>query len=556
MKAKEVLRRYAAGERNFCNANLRGANFSGQDLSGADLSGADIRSANFANATLRGVNFAKAQGGLQRQWRVAQLLLIAVLSTIAGVLQGFTGALLAYFFDSTNFSSPVEQAIGGGIYVLLVLVACGAITRQGFTIRAFGSILSAFAVAGAFAVAFAVAGTFAFAVAFAGTFALAVAFASALAGAVSFVGTFAVAVAGAFALAGAVAGALAVSFMVAFAFAVAGSLLSAYVGWQVLRGNEKFAIVRMFGLALAALGGTSFCGADLTGAIFSQALLKGTNFADSRQRATTLTHVCWQGANKLNRARLGSAILQDRRVRTLLTTPEKGYKQDLTDANLRGANLNGVTLEAAILKRAVLSGALLQNAVLKDAILTEVQAVGADFTSACFTGATLEAWNIDSTTALQNMDCEYVFLREHPDEKGSRERRPHNPDKVFQPGDFEKFFKEMLDEVQILIRNGIEPAAFRAAMQSIMERNPEVTQDSIKRIEKQGTDVLLALQVPEGTDKAKVERDWDSGYQAGLTAGREAERLESAPKFEKIAFLLADKEINIQNRNELMTGND
>ena len=68
-----------AGERNFRNANLRGANFKGQDLSGADFSGADIRSANFTNATLRGVNFTKAQAGLQRQWTAVQLLLIVLL---------------------------------------------------------------------------------------------------------------------------------------------------------------------------------------------------------------------------------------------------------------------------------------------------------------------------------------------------------------------------------------------------------------------------------------------------------------------------------------------
>ncbi len=253
---------------------------------------------------------------------------------------------------------------------------------------------------------------------------------------------------------------------------------------------------------------------------------------------------------------MGDSILQDRRVRTLLTTPEKGYKQDFTDANLREANLSGVTLEKAILRRAILSGALLTGAVLKDAILTEAQAVATDFTGACLTGATLEAWNIDSTTTLRNIDCQYVFLRETPDALGTRERRPHDPDKVFQPGDFEKLFKEMLDDVQILIRQGIDPVAFRSAFQNLMKQNPEITQDSIKKIEKQGEDVLLTLQTPEGIDKAKVERSWDEGYQAGLQAGRTVEQLESGRKFEEIAFLSVGKDITIQNRNEVMTGND
>ena len=384
----------------------------------------------------------------------------------------------------------------------------------------------------------------------AGTFAVTFAVAGAFAGAGTFAVTFTVAVAVA------VAVVVRTSFAVAVAVAVAGLLLSFYVGRQVLKGNEKFAIARTFGLAVAALGGTAFCGANLTGAAFNQARLQNTNFANTRQRQTILTHVCWRNAQRLNHARLGTSILQDQRVRTVLTTPEKGHKQDFTDANFRGANLSGVTLEAAILKRAILSDALLTHAILKDANLTEAQAINADFTGACLTGATLEAWNIDSTTTLKNIDCQYVFLRETPDERGTRERRPHDPDKLFQPGDFEKFFKEMLDDVQILIRKGIDPIAFRAAFQNIMEQHPDITENAIKGIEKQGEDVLLKLQVPEGTDKAKIERDWDSSYQAGLKAGRERERLESASKFEKFAFLLAEKPTTIYNRNDMMSGND
>lgn len=68
----------------------------------------------------------------------------------------------------------------------------------------------------------------------------------------------------------------------------------------MLKENEKFEIIRCFGLALAAIGGTAFCGADLTAAIFSKAMLENANFADSRQKATILTHVCWKGAEKLN----------------------------------------------------------------------------------------------------------------------------------------------------------------------------------------------------------------------------------------------------------------
>ena len=391
MKAQEVLRRYAAGERNFRNAALRGANFVGQDLSGADFSGADIRSANFRNATLRGANFTEAQAGLQRRWMAAQWLVIAVLAAVAGFLQAVAGALSSSFRFSLHFNSSLEQAIVAEVYLLAVAVIYISTSLQGFSIRALGSILIAGAVTVTVAVAFAFVGTFTSAVT------APVAVVSAVVGAVTVASAVVSAVAGAVTVASAVVSAVAFaggyvgSAVVAVAGAGAGLLFSLSVGWRVLQEDEKFDLVRGFSLVLSAIGGTSFGGADLTGITFCQARLKSTNFADSRRRKTTLTHACWQGAGQLDRARLGSAILQDRRVRNLLTTPEKGYKQDLTNANFRGANLKSVTLEGAVLRRAILSDALLEKAVLKDAILTEAQAINTDFTDACLTGATLEA---------------------------------------------------------------------------------------------------------------------------------------------------------------------
>ncbi len=498
MKAQEVLCRYAAGERDFRGVSLHGANFKGQNLSGADFSGADIRSANFSNATLKGVNFTKAQAGLKRRWAAVQLVFVFVIALIAGILQGFSGAFASCFFTSTNFSSPLEQAIAIGVFLLLIAITYLAIALQGFSIRAFGSIMTAVA----FAVAVAVAG------------------------------------------AGAGAG------------AGVGLLFSLFVGWRVLKEDEKFDVLRTIGLSLSTVGGTSFCGADLTNATFHKAWLQNTNFASSRQQQTNFTHVCWQEAQRLNRTRLGTAILQDRRVRTLLDASKSGYKQNLANANLRGANLNGLTLENANLTRAILSNARLHKTMLESANLTEAQAVGADFTGAHLTGAKLEGWNIDSTTILKNIDCRYVFLLEKPNKDGDQERRPHDPNKFFQPGDFEKFFKEMLDEVQILIRDGIHPTAFRAAFQSIMQQHPNITPDTITGYEKRGADVMLTLQVPEGTDKAELEHAWEKGYQTGLKAGRDEERLESIDFLKETLLLSAGQNNTFVNENKLMTGND
>jgi len=68
----------------------------------------------------------------------------------------------------------------------------------------------------------------------------------------------------------------------------------------------------------------------------------------------------------------------------------------------------------ANLKQANLSGATLAQANLSFANLTETQALATDFTEACFTGAYLEAWNIDATTNLDRVDCQFVYLLEKP----------------------------------------------------------------------------------------------------------------------------------------------
>ncbi|MEM6521314.1 MAG: pentapeptide repeat-containing protein, partial [Cyanobacteria bacterium P01_C01_bin.70] len=465
LKAKEVLRLYAAGERDFRGTILRGCSFRNADLSAANFTGADIRSARFINANLQKAAFCYARGGLQRRWMASQIALIIVIAALAGSLQGFAGYVIGFYFN-TGGTADFIAAIASTILVAFTFFA---IAQQGFTIRALGSIAFAVAVTVTVAVAVvvAIAGTRTEAISMAFNLAVSCAFAGAVAGAGAFVGTGAVAVAFAvsdavavsgaiaFGIAVAVASAFAMVGAVAFVVAAASLLLSLYVNRCICRDAPKFRNLHVIGQAFAALGGTNFSGADLMGASFAHAHLKSVSFADSLQQSTILDRVRWHQGQKLDRARLGTSNLQDPRVRQLLVTLN-GVDQDLSNADLRGANLAGKTaLQRIILKGANLNGATLAGAALHEANLTETQCVGANFTRAQLTGACLEAWNIDETTILKDVDCEYVFLKEKPDRRGNRERRPHNPNKVFEPGDFEKFFKEMLDTVQILIRQGI-----------------------------------------------------------------------------------------------------
>lgn len=477
VRAREVLSSYASGNRTFCNANLRGANFQGQDLSGAefsgaDFSGADIRSAKFTNAILEGANFSRAQGGLQRRYVALRLVLVSIGIALTGAFHGLIGVLVAFSFDADN----TPAVITGVIYLLFIVAVLVAVGWQGFTNQALVSVLAASLIsfmgitlltdlgegAGlgiAFVVAFASATTIICVVMLPTMFS----FIDTDNSAVSFF-TFSrfvlaiLLVALLIAIFFSIVSSLSITTSVTGAFlsTAAMSLFSSHVAKQVLCENNKFATIRSWSMGLGTSGGTSFCGADLQGANFSHANLKNTRFAENtrfanlQKQPAKLTRVCWKQAKGLDFALFGQHILKDRRVRTLLTTPEKVRNRDFTDSNLRGADLTDVRLEKAIFKRAILSDAIFKKANLLEANFTEAQVVNTDFTEACLTGTILESWNTNNNTIFKGVDCKYIFLRANFDKKGDYERRPHDPDRKFNEGDFERIFGKVPNEVQVI----------------------------------------------------------------------------------------------------------
>ncbi len=508
---------------DFSGKNLRGRNFKGQNLTGAKFIGADIRGANFTNAILREADFTRAKAGLQRHWTIFLVTISLFLSVISGYISGFATYWVAVFLTVYNIK---QFTIPPGVVVLIFLeIFFIATIYKGLGA---GAVVGAVAAAGAAVVAAAgavpgaMAGTVAMAAAAAAAVVMAVAVAAA--GAEAAVGAAVVAVAGA--VAGAVVATMAeveaVAVGVAGAGAGAGAGIGICIAWLAMAGDEEHAFVRTVAIASATTGGTSFRNADLTDANFTEATLKSTDF-----RTANLTRTCFRNTEKLDRARVGNSILADTRVRELLITGN-GYKKSYFGADLQGANLTGVNLNEANLKQANLSEATLHQANLEFANLTETQALATDFTEAYFTGACLEAWNIDATTKLDRVDCRFVYLLEYPKPgTDDRERRPHHISKCFEPGDFEKLYKKIMTTVQILLKDGINPEAFTAAFQKLMKEFPDITPESIQGVEKKENDILLTLKVPEGTDKGKVEQIWDEVYQARLEAQMRAEQLKA-----------------------------
>ncbi len=392
---------------------------------------------------------------------------------MASVVLSFLGISILGIAASVFSATDVETLIQWGTFFVSAVATLVATARYGF--RKQTLVWIAGAVAGAVAVA--VAGAFAGAGAGAG----AVAFAVAGAGAVAF------AVAGAGAVAGAVAfteGSDQIGVMVA---AILLPSYQLYLSWRIRKKDDRFDLAIDGARSLQAIGGTRFTGADLTEACFA-----GTGMAGVRLGAATLTRVNWRTATGLDESVHEDAVLGQVAVRELATTGD-GQKRNYVRLNLHGINLTDSDLREANLREANLTGAVLR---------------GADLTGAC-----IESWNIDATTEFRGVQCRYVYLLEQPDGTGSRKRRPADPERNFEPGEFATLFGKVLEEMEVLLKKGLSREAMREAFVELQTQHPEV---SIRKFENREEHVLVSLDVPAGTAEAAVERTLVSSWEVKL----------------------------------------
>ena len=571
--------------RDFSGQNLRGRNFRGQDLRGASFVNADIRGANFTDAELQGADFTGAIAGLQKRWAIGQAILgFGLLLSLNFITVLLSALLIRFLFQETTIR--IISVVPGIIVILFVLGVLFVLAKKGFTIQSFSINTIAFiiTIAGAVILTLLITSLFSgvlgtvsviaaltsvfptvvrilAAILAAGVVAslvsviVAVVAAVSVAGAVTPVVTSVVSGASAGIVVAAISGVSLVSLgagITAIAIAPAVLSLGLYAAWCVNKDDEKFAVVRTLGLTFGSLGGTSFKGADLTDANFAQAKLKSANFANSRKRTTNLTRTNWNNTKKLDKAQPGNSIFSNFKVLQLLTTGQ-GNNQDFSQFNLRGANLNFAQLNGANLKNADLTEASLCQADLQHANLTEVQAVGTDFTQAYLTGACLEAWNIDRVT-LSGIDCAFYFLRETPDPKGDRDRRPHDPDRLYEPGDAEKLLTEARDIVEVLLKHCTNAKDLAQSLQRLTESYPEATLQKIEH--KDNADFLVTLTVPPETDKAQVETTLHKAYDEIRALRGEVKDLQAlrAADLKDVVTALADRQsppVNInQNINQ------
>ncbi|HBW92504.1 MAG TPA: pentapeptide repeat-containing protein, partial [Cyanobacteria bacterium UBA11149] len=206
---------------------------------------------------------------------------------------------------------------------------------------------------------------------------------------------------------------------------------------------------------------------------------------------------------------------------------------DLSGFNLRGANLKGSNLFGTDLIEADLTGANLSKADLtaadlghanfRGATITDVrlirsQALGTNFEQAILTGSCIEDWNIDSATNLNDVICDYIYLKSKycPETRGYllQERRPYNG--IFEPGEFTKLFQKTLETLDLVFRHGIDWQAFIMAFKELNRQRVDA-ELSVQGVEnKESRTLVVRLNVKEDDNKAEIEQSFKRLYQVAL----------------------------------------
>ncbi|MEL7351241.1 MAG: pentapeptide repeat-containing protein [Cyanobacteria bacterium J06649_5] len=514
MKAKELLRRYNKGERDFrevdlSGESLRGMTLAGIDLSGANLSHTDLRGTKFTGAKLIGTQLCETKTGSQRRWLIPSRLLSLALSGLGSALLSL---FVAFFLDSIiSPSGKMTGSVAGDVAFGMFGLAVIAVTlyfnyRQGIM-----AALSAFAFAVGVAISASVPGSASGAAAF--TFAAAIG--GSIAGASAFAGSIAVAGAGSIvgSIAGSVTGAGATNSSnqtLLIGVTVVIVLLITRLNWTISRrallGDPRDKLIRDLAIGLTSVGGTRFDNADLTGANFSKATLTNAHF-----KAATVRRTCFHLSKQIHLSRAYKTPLANRTALNLLVSLRPEPNTTYSGLNLQGAHLANANLADLDLTETDLSGATLAGADLQRTTLTKVQALGTNFYQANLTAACVESWNIDSTTQLTGALCEHVYLL-----RNQQERRPNSG--TFEPGEFSELFEEVLNTIDLIFRDGMDWQAFMQTFQTIQVEHQGADLE-IQSIEKKGNGVMVVrLNTHPDADKPMIHGAFKQEYELKLAA--------------------------------------
>ena len=255
----------------------------------------------------------------------------------------------------------------------------------------------------------------------------------------------------------------------------------------------------------ANLCGANLCGANLCGADLREVDLRGANLLGSDLRGANLREAELIGAN-LREANLRGAYLRGAYLRGAYLRGADLREFDLREFNLTGTDLTGADF----------SGANLYGANLCGANLCGAKALNTDFTWANLTGACIQDWHINAGTIFWFLICDYIYYK--IDEEGTyQDRRPHDPNKIFNPGDFQRLIETARETVDLIFSDGIDWKAFLESFHGLQieSENGELSIAGI--LKKRDGTFVIQIDAPQDTDKAELENRFYQVYEQKLT---------------------------------------
>lgn len=261
--------------------------------------------------------------------------------------------------------------------------------------------------------------------------------------------------------------------------------------------------------------------ADFTGADLRGANLSGLSFSnlDESYPERDLKSVDLRGADLtgvdlsmsyLSGAKLGELIIESSnwQLAEVYIEPYR-YERRVLPTKLRDANLSKACLDGVNLSNLDLSGVN-----LTEASLIQTQALSTDFSGATFTGACIQDWNINSATKLDDVKCDYVYLKlDWSEERKHYLSERHPPSRSFAPGEFTKLFQKVLETVDLIFRNGVDWDAFAYSFKKVEVENSGAQLD-VQSIEKKGNGVLVVrVSISPEADKAKIHSGLMQDYE-------------------------------------------
>lgn len=225
------------------------------------------------------------------------------------------------------------------------------------------------------------------------------------------------------------------------------ALFIAIIGFQVLIiqrikvGNNKFIAFYEFAKDFATTAGTTFRGANLMNANFTNSTVKYVNFSEAN-----LTQACWLNAKKLDYASTKGTYLSYLQIRQLVTT-RTGQDKIFDNMDLQGINLQGVNLVGASFIGANLVAANLQDADLSKAKLIQTELDQANLSGACLTGAYIQNSHITTATKVEDIRCDYIFTKLPTQDNPDAARQPESWQKTFSPKEFTDFIQTLISDI-------------------------------------------------------------------------------------------------------------